>query len=210
MNSPRDPRIDAYIAQSAPFAQPILRHLREVVHQGCPDVEETIKWGMPCFVKNGILCFTAAFKAHAALGFRRQHEAIVLRELGTRSDAAMGHLGRITRLADLPPAKKLLRCIRRAAELNAASGRPRNASRSKSPAAPVVVPADLKNALASNKAAAKTFAAFSPSNQREYADWITEAKRPETREKRLATTLEWLREGKSRNWKYEPNKASRK
>lgn len=203
MKPSRDPRIDAYIAQSAPFARPILRHLRALVHQGCPDVEETIKWRMPCFVKNGILCFAAAFKAHAALGFRRQHEAIVLRELGTSSDAAMGNLGRITRLADLPPAKKLLRCIRRAAELNASSGSLRKAAKSKPRAAPVVVPADLKSALAGNEMAAKNFAAFSPGKRREYTDWITEAKRPETREQRLATTLQWLSEGKSRNWKYE-------
>src|SRR6187402_3013263 len=99
-----DPRIDAYIAKSAAFAQPILVRLRELVHAACPDVEESIKWGMPHFLHGGkLLCGMAAFKAHCAFGFW-QGRAVLGEEA---DDAAMGQLGRITTLAQLPSATRM-------------------------------------------------------------------------------------------------------
>ncbi len=68
----KDPRIDAYIAKSADFAQPILKHLRKVVHAGCPKVEETLKWSMPHFDYKGVMCGMAAFKAHCVFGFWKE------------------------------------------------------------------------------------------------------------------------------------------
>ena len=197
-----DPRIDAYIAQAAPFAQPILRHLRKLVHAGCPDVTETIKWSHVSFEHGGkILCATAAFNAHATFGFWHQGmEKIILRDRGT-VEGAMGLMGRLTRLADLPDDKTMLRYIKAAAALTAADqpARPRAAK----PKPPIPVPADLAVGLKKNKKAAATFEKFPPSCRREYLEWLTEAKRPETRAQRLATTLEWLAAGKRRNWKYE-------
>ncbi|MCM3876354.1 MAG: YdeI/OmpD-associated family protein [Thermoanaerobaculia bacterium] len=198
-----DPRVDAYIAKSAPFARPILTSLRAAVHAACPEAEETLKWSCPSFVTNGkILCGMAAFKAHATFGFWHQGMTDVLGEDGGKADTAWGSLGRITGVGDLPPAKTLRVWIRKAAALNAsdAPSRPRPARR---PAAPVAVPPDLSAALKKNRKAAATFESFPPSHRREYIEWITEAKRDETRQKRLATTLEWLAEGKARNWKYE-------
>lgn len=197
-----DPRVDAYIARAAPFARPILEHVRAAVHEGCPDVAETIKWGMPSFVREGkILCGMAAFKAHCSFGFWHHGMKDVLRADGWTGENAMGSFGRIGSLSDLPPKKKLLAYVKRAAALEAEGvpGRPRPARKS----APVKVPDDLAAALKKNKAAAKTWEAFPPSCRKEYVDWITEAKREETRAKRLATTLEWLEKGKRRNWKYE-------
>lgn len=198
-----DPRVDAYIAQSAAFARPILQHLRALVHLALPDAQEDIKWGAPFFLRNGkIVCMMAAFKAHCVFGFWHQQ---MEKELGARAkaDEAMGTLGRITRLADLPADATFVRHIQRAAELNETGGpaRPRPAAgpAKKEPA----VPADLAAALKKNKKAAATFARFPPSHRKEYIEWITEAKRAETRQKRLGTTLEWLGQGKARNWKYE-------
>lgn len=203
MKSTRDPRIDAFIGQAAPFAQPILRHLRELVHRACPDVEETLKWSMPAFVhRGGILCIMAAFKAHCTFGFWHREMIKVVGGDGAKSKSAMGLFGRITSLDDLPSDAKLLGYLKAAARLNE-SGTPARAATSRKPKPPPTIPPDLKSALKKNAKAAAAFEAFSPSHRREYIEWITEAKREETRQKRVATTLEWLTEGKSRNWKYE-------
>ena len=198
-----DPRIDAYIAKSAPFARPVLSHLRALVHVACPDVEETMKWSSPSFLNDGrIVCGMAAFKEHCTFGFWHKGMVEVLGGDGAKSDAAMGSFGRITKIADLPKEKVLIRYIREAVRLGSSDepARPRPVRKA---AAPVAVPDDLAKALKKNAAAAATFERLSPSHRKEYVEWITEAKRDETRLKRLATTLEWLAEGKSRNWKYE-------
>lgn len=194
-----DPRVDAYIAKSAEFARPILVHLRQVVHAACPDVQETIKWGMPNFMHGDkILANMAAFKAHCALGFW-QRDAVAG---GGRFDESMARLDRIESLEDLPSKAQIAAIVKSAVALIDAGTKPARASK---PATkpPPVAPDDLLAALRRNGAARKTFDAFAPSHQREYIEWITEAKRPETREKRLHQALEWLAEGKSRNWKYE-------
>jgi uncharacterized protein YdeI (YjbR/CyaY-like superfamily) len=200
MKKSTDVRVDAYIANSADRAQPILKHLRALVHRTCPGAEETMKWKFPHYLHEGnILCGTAAFKAHCAVGFWHQDvQAMIAKESG-RSDAAMGQLGRIASLADLPDDQTTLRYLKHAAKL-AKSGKRARPVRQPRVAAPM--PTDLAAALRKNKTAATVFEKFSPSHRREYIDWITEAKRDETRQKRLATTLEWLAEGKSRNWKY--------
>lgn len=195
-----DPRIDAYIAKSAEFAQPVLRHLREVVRTACADAEETIKWGMPHFVYRGkILCGMAAFKQHCAFGLWRGSDVVE-----NASDEAMGQFGRIASLRDLPEKKALGEMIKkrmRAIE-QAETAPPRKpAAKPRKPEAPV--PEDLAALLAKNRKARETFERFPPSHRREYIEWIVEAKREETRKRRLEQTLEWLSEGKSRNWKYE-------
>lgn len=193
----KNPRVDAYIKQAAPFAQPILRHLRKLVGQGCPEAEETIKWGMPSFEYLGLMCGMAAFKQHCTFGFWKNARLI---DDPSFKPGAMGHLGRITALSDLPDDATLLRLIRRAAELNRSGEKVARAPRANKP--PPKAPPDLAAALKKNSAARKTYEAFSPSNQREYVEWITEAKTAETRARRLATALEWMAEGKVRNWKY--------
>jgi uncharacterized protein YdeI (YjbR/CyaY-like superfamily) len=193
------PRIDAYIAGAAAYAQPILRHLRALVRRACPEATETIKWGMPFFEYHGLLCNMAAFKAHCAFGFHHQGMDAVLAKTGYQSAEAMGNLGRITSLDDLPAEAVLRRYIQQAAQLNA-SGAPRRLTAKPRPAPKV--PAELTAALKTNAAAAANFAQLAPSHRREYIEWITEAKRPETRAKRLATTVEWVAKGKARNWKY--------
>ncbi len=198
-----DPRVDAYIAKSAPFARPILQHLRAVVREACPEAEETLKWSSPSFVLDGqILCGMAAFKEHCTFGFWHKGMDEVLGKDGRLAGGAMGSFGRIGSLEDLPPAAALRRYIAQAAKLtlSEAPARPRPAARA---AAPAAVPDDLAAGLKKNKAAAAFFGKLSPGARKEYVVWITEAKREETRAKRLATTLEWLAEGKKRNWKYE-------
>lgn len=204
MSSPSDPRIDAYIADAAPFAQPILKHLRRIVHQGCPTATETVKWSMPHFKHAGkLLCGMAAFKAHCTFGFWHQGMEKSVAAVIAGSQPAMGGFGRITAVSDLPDEATLLRFVREAAKLNESGepGRPRPATTGKKNE--LSVPGDLAAALKKNKAAAKTFEDFRPSHRKEYIEWITEAKREETRKQRLATTLEWLAEGKSRHWKYQ-------
>ena len=200
MKKATDPRVDAYIAKSANFAQPILRHLRALVHAACPAAEETIKWGMPSFTYRGILCGLAGFKAHCAFGFWHQGTTKIIKQAGGKAEQAMGSLGRITSLADLPGDRAMIRYIRQAAKLNesGAPARPRP-----QPKKPLAVPADLSIALKKNAKAAKVFKDFSPGARRDYIEWITEARREETRQTRLATAIQWMAAGRRRNWKYE-------
>jgi uncharacterized protein YdeI (YjbR/CyaY-like superfamily) len=194
-----DPRVDAYIEKSADFAKPILVHLRELVHEACPDVTETLKWSMPSFEYKGILCGFASFKQHCTFGFWK---ASLLEDKALpKEKTAMGSFGRITSLKDLPGDKTLKKLIHDAMKLNEDGVKvKRTVSKEK---APVVVPDILKKALKTDARAAETFNAFPPSCKKEYIQWITEAKTDATRDKRLATTMEWLAEGKKRNWKYE-------
>ncbi|RDZ28260.1 YdeI/OmpD-associated family protein [Lysobacter silvisoli] len=195
-----DPRIDAYIARAAEFARPILEHLRGVVRQACPQAEETLKWGMPTFTYQGkILCGMAAFKQHASFGFWQG--ANIVGPDGAQGDEAMGQFGRLTRVADLPGKRVLSGYVKQAMALIDA-GATRPGAKRGAPKPPLEVPADLAAALKKNAAARKTFEAFPPSHRREYVEWLTEAKREATRLKRLQQTLEWLAEGKPRNWKY--------
>jgi len=195
----RDPRVDAYIAKSADFARPILAHLREVVHAACPDAEETMKWSFPHFQYKGLLCSMAAFKEHCAFGFWKS--SLVMGE-GTEAEKAMGQFGRITKLSDLPSKKVLTGYIKKAMELNEAGVKSPTRSKPKAPRPELAVPDDLAAALGANPAARAAFDKFSPSHRREYIEWITEAKTPATRNRRLETAIEWIAEGKPRNWKY--------
>jgi uncharacterized protein YdeI (YjbR/CyaY-like superfamily) len=193
----RDPRIDAYIAGAAEFARPILAHLREVVHAACPEVEEAIKWGAPHFMYRGMLCGMAAFREHCAFGFWKG--SLVVDDSGKRVEA-MGSFGRITKVSDLPPRRVLAGYVRKAMALNDAGVKvPRQRKHAKPP---LVVPDYFMAALRRNRAALTAFERFSPSHRREYVEWITEARTESTRERRIAAALEWLAEGKPRNWKY--------
>jgi uncharacterized protein YdeI (YjbR/CyaY-like superfamily) len=190
-----DPRIDAYIARQADFARPILEHLRRIVREAAPQVDETIKWSMPHFTYKGrLFAGMAAFKAHASFGLWQA--SALLGETGSERDS-MGQFGRLTSIADLPPEAELKALIQRAAELAEAGPKPRP---KKPPKPELPTPEDLRAALDAEPKAAATFDAFPPSCRREYVEWVTEAKRPETRAKRLAQTVEWLAEGKRRNW----------
>jgi uncharacterized protein YdeI (YjbR/CyaY-like superfamily) len=195
----RDKRVDAYIQRSAQFAQPILRELREIVHEACPEVEETMKWSFPHFDYKGMLCSMAAFKQHCAFGFWKSK--LVLGD-DNKSRDAMGQFGRITSLKDLPSRRALIGYIKKAKELNDAgikAARPKPRQDKKE----LIVPDYFTAAIKKNKKAVATFEAFPYSHKKEYVEWVTEAKTEETRQKRLATSVEWLAEGKSRNWKYE-------
>src|SRR5262245_47750820 len=196
----KDPRIDAYIEKAAPFAQPILKRLRKLIHSGCPDVEETMKWSFPHFMfGGGILCSMASFKAHCTFGFWKG--SLMKSLAGTKkSDQAMGQYGRMTSINELPPDKTILAQVKEAAKLNADGVK---VARQIKPKRPFTIPAYLTAALKGNPKAFETFQNFSPSHQREYVEWITEAKTEPTRQKRLSTAVEWLSQGKSRNWKYE-------
>ena len=200
-----DPRVDKYIDKAAPFAQPVLTHMRNLVHQACPRATESVKWGMPFFLQQGIvLCHMAAFKQHCAFGFWGPEMKKVLATDGLVSSKAMGSLGRITGLRDLPADRLLLRYMSQAAEFVESGQRKKSIDRKPKAAKPHLrVPVELSAALKKNKLAAKAFERFSPSCRREYVEWISAAKRPETKERRVAQAVEWIAQGKSRNWKYE-------
>ena len=198
----RNEKIDAYIDGSADFAKPILTHLRELVHRACPEIEETWKWSFPNFVYKGIVCHMAAFKQHCSFGFWKASLMQDADNLLGRGAEAMGQLGQLKSLHDLPPDEVLIAYIREAVELNekgvkAPARRAQTVDKKE-----LQIPEYLVSALEADEAAAQTFENFSYSNKKEYVQWLTEAKTEETRHKRLATTIEWLGEGKSRNWKY--------
>jgi uncharacterized protein YdeI (YjbR/CyaY-like superfamily) len=193
----KDPRVDAYIAKQQPFAQPILHQIRETIHAASPEILETIKWGAPAWEYQGMLCSMAAFKEHCALGFWKG--TLIVGRNNKSLDAA-GSFGRIRSVKDLPPKKDLIAYVKKAMALNEAGVKA--PKKHTGPRKPIPMPADMQEALARNKKAKSTYDDFSPSHKREYLQWITEAKQPETRQRRLSQAVEWMAEGKPRMWKY--------
>jgi hypothetical protein len=195
----RNSAVDAYIAKSADFARPILKRLRALMHRACPKVEETMKWGVPHFEYKGVIAGMAAFKRHAAFGFWKRR--LMQDPAGFFSKGESGMGGRkIRSLDELPSDTVLLGYIREAVALNEQGARVPRSTRRKPP---VKAPPYLTAALKKNAKARKTFEGFSPSQQREYVEWLTDAKQEVTRERRLATAIEWMAQGKTRNWKYQ-------
>lgn len=201
----KEPRVDAYIKNAQPFAQPILKHMRDLVHKACPDVEEKIKWGSPHFdYKGGPMCHMAAFKQHCAFGFWKAELMKGAEKLvdTAKSEVAMGHFGRIASLKDLPSDKIIIGYIKEAMKLNDA-GVKVSKKVTKGDKKELATPDYLSAALKKNKKAKETFGAFSYSNKKEYITWLEDAKTETTREKRLAEAVEWMSEGKIRHWKYQ-------
>lgn len=203
-----DPRIDLYIAKSRLFAQPILIHLRELVHKACPGVIETIKWSRPFFEYKGVILGNmSAFKEHCSFGFWGEEISAVLRDARILQPNAMGSLGRITRIEDLPANKQMLSILRKAVafidsgQYTSPIAARHRVVKASTPAAEA--PPEFTRALKANRKASAAFAAFSPSCKKEYVEWIADAKRAETRDKRIAIAIEWISEGKQRNWKYQ-------
>jgi uncharacterized protein YdeI (YjbR/CyaY-like superfamily) len=197
----RDPRVDAYIAKAAPFARPVLTYIRAAVHAGCPDVEEGIKWGFPHFMHKGILCSMASFKAHCTFGFWKR-SLVDAGPRGAKTDEAMGQFGRIAAVADLPGERALKALVRKAAALNDQGVKaPGPGKRAPTPAP--AAPPDLLEALKGSAKARAAFDDFSASHRREYIEWISSAKRDETRQRRIDAAVRMMAEGKSQNWKYE-------
>ena len=197
----KDARVDVYIAKSPDFARPILTYLRDVVHEACPDLTETMKWSTPTFDHHGIMCSMAAFKQHCVFGFWKAPLLMLDgKPLVKKMESGAGQFGKLTTVKDLPARSKLLKLVKDAAKLNESGVAVERAPRA--PARPVQVPADLTRALRTNAKARAAFVEFSPSHRREYVEWIVEAKTVETRQRRLETALEWMSEGKPRNWKY--------
>jgi uncharacterized protein YdeI (YjbR/CyaY-like superfamily) len=196
----KDPRVDAYIAKAKPFAQPILKHIRQVILSASPEIVETVKWSSPSYEYKGILCGFAGFKEHAIFGFWKH--ALVVGKTAAKLDGSGGSIGRLRSLDDLPSDATLKAYIRKAMALNDAGVAAPHVAKRKTHK-PLAVPADLKTALSKDAKAKAGFDAFSPSARRDYIEWLLEAKTAETRERRLATAVEWIAEGKRRNWKYE-------
>jgi uncharacterized protein YdeI (YjbR/CyaY-like superfamily) len=193
-----DPRVDAYIAKANDFAKPILTRVREMVHAACPQAEEKIKWGMPFFdYKGQMMCGMAAFKEHCSLVFWK---ASLIEGVPKNGDKAMGSFGRLTSVKDLPSKAKFSAYIKDAMKLNDAGITVKRPKAARKPEAKV--PRELADALKKNRKATAAFAAFPPSHRREYCEWIDEAKREETKTKRVAQAIEWIAEGKHRHWKY--------
>jgi uncharacterized protein YdeI (YjbR/CyaY-like superfamily) len=198
-----DERVDAYIAKSPDYAKPILIHIRELVHRAAPEIKEAIKWGFPFFDYKGPLCNMAAFKQHCSMGFWKQRllndpKGYIKIDGG---ESSAGSVGRITALSELPPDEVLIDFIHQAIALN-----DKGEKVEKKPAAPkaeISSPPEFEKLLRENLAAMDNFEKFSPSKKREYLEWFADAKSDATREKRIQQALEWIAEGKSRNWKYQ-------
>jgi uncharacterized protein YdeI (YjbR/CyaY-like superfamily) len=198
-----DNRIDAYISKAAPFARPILDHIRKVVHEASPLIGETVKWGMPFFDYKGPVCMMAAFKQHCAFGFWKASRLNDPNKLlrGSDEEAAAGSFGRLVSLEDLPSDEALTDFVLQIIAMNESGIKePKMPS---APKAELVMPDDFKNLLSSDSKAVANYENFSPSKKREYLEWIIESKSEATRQKRMETAFEWILEGKSRHWKYQ-------
>jgi uncharacterized protein YdeI (YjbR/CyaY-like superfamily) len=193
-----DPRVDTYIEKAAEFAQPILRHFRALVHKAEPKIEEAMKWSMPFFLHQGIVCNMAAFKNHASINFWKGN--LIFDGDTKKREEALGNFGKLTSVTQLPADRVMIGYIRKAVELNTKGVK--KPAREKKDKAELTVPAELASSLRKNKAASIAFDKFSYSHRKEYIDWISGAKREETRQKRVAQAVEWISRGKPQNWRY--------
>lgn len=197
-----DQRVEAYIAKSADFAKPILTHIRKLVHEAYPDITETIKWSFPHFDYKGTVCSMASFKQHCVFGFWKSSLLPDPHDLLKKNTVdAMGQLGRLTSVADLPEDSILIDYIRNAVKLNEEGVKV--ASKPGQPRTELIVPDYLNDVLKENPKARENFEKFSYSHKKEYIQWFNDAKTEATKQKRIATALEWLTEGKPRHWKYD-------
>ena len=198
----RSPEVDAYIEKSADHAQPILKKIRDLYHKACPEIEETIKWGFPHFEYDGLVGNVASFKEHVALGFWEglalSDPENILEQLGKTGMAS----AKFPTAADVPTDAILSAYIEEALDLNVQGVKPVRSAQKRARPKELKLPADFGTALKKSKKGLKTFEGFSLTNRKEYIEWVTEAKRDETRKRRIATSVEWLSEGKPRNWKY--------
>lgn len=203
-----NPAVDAYIEKALPFARPILTKIRKAIHKACPEIKESIKWGMPSFDFHGPIAGMASFKAHCAFFFWKapllDDPEGYLQKRAAEGGSAMGNFGKITSLSELPPEKVIIGFVKQSMQLNEKGIKvPRKkAALVKEPEVPV----DLSALLKKNKVARQTFDAFPPSHRKEYIEWINEAKTEATRMKRTLATFELLKAGKSLNWKYQSKK----
>ncbi|SEW41674.1 Uncharacterized conserved protein YdeI, YjbR/CyaY-like superfamily, DUF1801 family [Chryseobacterium wanjuense] len=197
-----DTKVDEYIEKSPDFAKPILQYLRETIHEVCPDAEEAIKWKFPTFMYKGkILCSITSFKQYCSMGFWLHGEMKTIKELETNAEkSSMFSLGKITKMEDLPAKPLLKKAILEAMELTDMGVTMKKAVPSKTE---TPIPDYFKEVLQHNKKAWEVFEKGSPSFRKEYINWITEAKTEATRNKRMEQAIEWISEGKGRNWKYE-------
>lgn len=200
-----NPLVDEYIEKSPDFSKPILNYIREIVHEFCTDAEEAIKWKFPTFMYKGkILCSMVSFKAYCSMGFWLHGEMQTIKNLETDVEKTnMFSLGKITKLEDLPSKPQLKKIILEAMELTDMGVKLKKAAPTKTETA---VPDEFQNVLDQNKKVLEIFQKASPSFRKEYINWITEAKTETTRNKRMEQAIEWISEGKGRNWKYEKKK----
>jgi uncharacterized protein YdeI (YjbR/CyaY-like superfamily) len=202
-NDQYDSRVDAYIEKAAPFAQPILKHLRALVHSVSPLLTETMKWGFPFFDYNGSVCQMAAFKEHMGFGFWKQKQLNDPGKLIKEEDGTAGSFGKITSLYDLPADEILVDFIRQVMQLNEAGNKKPAIKKETTPKAPIEMPVDFADLLAANPKAFEVYEKFSPSHKREYLEWIVDAKTDATRQKRMQAAIEQIMDSKSRHWKYQ-------
>ena len=194
---------DDYISKMAPFAQDILTELRTIVHEFCPETIEAIKWGMPCYMyKGAILCNSAGFKEHCAFGFWLEKEMDDKHKLFSKENDGMGSLGKLRSVDDIPSRDILGQYILQAMALVDAGVKLKKAPTAEQKKN-LEIPKVLVDALKKDALANKTFEGFSYSHKKEYVEWISGAKTEATVMKRLETTLSNLREGKSKEWKYQ-------
>jgi len=194
--------VDQYIADSPEFARPILKTIRRLIHKACPQIQESIKWSSPCFEYHGIVASMAAFKKHVRLAFWKGQHVKGSEELCEEMTRTGMSAMKLHSMEDLPDHDALSAFMTSAAALNEPGDKPVTARKQAARRSKPKLPDDLLARLKKHKKARATFDGFSPSHQREYVEWITEAKRAATRQRRIDTTIEWLTEGKTRNWKY--------
>lgn len=191
--------VDNYIAKAPEFARPICEALRKLIHKAAPELRETIKWSSPCFEGRGLICGLGAFQKHVRLFFFKG--AQVPDPDGVFADGEDNASGRSAKFFSLEeiPVKKLERLIRAAAQLDA-EGKVKPPPRARRPELPM--PKEFAATLKRSPKARTYFETLSPSCRREYVEWISAAKRDETRERRLAEAIEMLSEGRRRNEPY--------
>src|SRR5438270_1264994 len=176
------------LANAPEGTRPILVRLRRIFRQASPKLEEAIKWGVPCYLFKGPVGGFAAYKQHVSWGLWKSRALNDPEGLLGRGVSVMA--GKITKVSEIPPAAKIIALIEQVIALNEAG--------IKSPKPPEPeLPADFAAAMKKAGKAARHYAAFTPARKWQYVNWVTQAKRAETRAKRIEIAVERIGEGKT-------------
>lgn len=192
-------KVDEYIFKMADFAKPILTHLRQIIFETCPDVEEDIKWGIPHYgYKGDHLVMMAGFKQHCSFSlYKAELMKDKMIQESVKAGKKFGYMDKVKDLSELPNKKVLTAYIKEAMELNSSGISKPKVVKEK---VEVVAPKEFIEALEQDKIAFSVYESKSPSFRKNYIIWIADVKTDETRQKRITQSLEWIREGKDRFW----------
>jgi hypothetical protein len=195
-------QINQYMAELPEWQRRMLVRLRQLIHEAAPEVEEAWRWDKPHFDNAGIMVGLCAFKEHVAVWF---HKGALLKDTKKLFEATARTEEKGMRAYKLHEGDKIneaafLDLVKQAVAVNDKGTKLREAKPTKKA---LVVPEDLEQVLRKDPTAWANWEAFPVGHRRAYVEWVTDARQEETRKRRIAQSLEKIREGEQQEERHQ-------